>query len=132
MANGVRDLRVWQESVALAGDVIRAFRHSVRRETKVISDRAMQTAILVAQRIADGYGRASPQEQADAYREARAALVSLETELAVARQGGMVSAEALSQLTGRVHTVTRMLGGYLTYVERQIDAADAAGASVGR
>jgi four helix bundle protein len=129
MATGVRDLKVWQESVTLAGEVIRAMRHAGRRETKVVSDRLMQTAILVALRIAEGYGRPSAGEQAAGYRAARVALVELETELAVARQGGLITAELLSQLTGRVNSVTRMLAGYQMYVERQVAAEVSAGAA---
>ena len=46
MSSGVRELRVWQESVSLAGDVIRAIRRNVRRETKSVSDHVMATAIV--------------------------------------------------------------------------------------
>ena len=34
MSTGLRELRVWQEAVSLAGDVIRAVRPTIRRETK--------------------------------------------------------------------------------------------------
>ena len=41
MSSGLRELRVWQEAVSLAGDVIRALRSNVRRETKAVSDNVM-------------------------------------------------------------------------------------------
>src|SRR5581483_8599167 len=34
MAGSLRDLKVWQEAVALGGEVLRVVRHSARRETK--------------------------------------------------------------------------------------------------
>src|SRR5689334_7706701 len=55
MAGGLKDLKVWQESVALAVDVIRALRPHVRRETKSVSDLVMATAASAAARIAEGY-----------------------------------------------------------------------------
>src|SRR5258708_15511664 len=41
MSSGVRELRVWQESVSLAGDVIPAVPQQIRRETKSVSDRVI-------------------------------------------------------------------------------------------
>ena len=45
MSSGLRELRVWQESVTLGGDVIRAIRPASRRETKAISEAVMLTAL---------------------------------------------------------------------------------------
>ena len=53
MSTGVRELRVWQESVALAGDVIRALKQNIRRETKSVSDAIMSTAVAVGTHVAD-------------------------------------------------------------------------------
>jgi hypothetical protein len=57
MAGGVRDLKVWQEAVALAGEVVRAIRQAARRETKTVTDTVAITALAVATHIADGYGQ---------------------------------------------------------------------------
>src|SRR5688500_17280803 len=54
MSSGLRELRVWQEAIALAGDVIRSARPTVRRETKIVSDSVMVTALSVGAHIADG------------------------------------------------------------------------------
>src|ERR1043165_766249 len=69
MSSGVRELRVWQESVSLAGDVIRALRQSIRRETKSVSDAVMATAIAVGTHIAEGYGRHTVHGQRPSYFE---------------------------------------------------------------
>ena len=63
MAGNLRDLKVWQEAVSLASDVIRAARQGARRETKVVTDQLMLTALNATGAIADGYGRYTAPEQ---------------------------------------------------------------------
>ena len=45
MGLGLRDLRVWQEAVALGADVIRSMRQTNRREIKAITEHTMITAL---------------------------------------------------------------------------------------
>lgn len=120
MSTGVRELRVWQEAVSLAGDVIRAIRGSIRRETKSVSDTVMATAMAVATHIADGYGRHSFAEQRDCYLSAKRALLTLETELAIARHAELIPAGSFTELTARASQVARLLAGYTVYLDRQI------------
>jgi four helix bundle protein len=120
MSSGVRELRVWQESVALAGDVIRAIRQGMRRETTSISDAAMATALSVASHIADGYGRATPPEQRESYLAAKRALLRLETELAVAKHADLLPAGSFTELVTRANQVAKMLAGYVVYLDRQL------------
>ena len=65
MTTGVRELRLWQEAVALGGEVARLMRQSCRRETRAFTDQVTHTAIAVATSVADGYGRATATEQRD-------------------------------------------------------------------
>jgi four helix bundle protein len=127
MSGGLKDLKVWQEAVALAADVIRAMRHANRREIKAIVELVMLTAVNVAAHIAEGYGRYTAPEQRQIYRAARRDLLRLETQLAVAQQADLLSAAHLAQLSQRVQLVARLLGGYLVYLDRQL--ADTATAS---
>ena len=120
MSSGMRELRVWQEAVSLAGDVVRAARQGMKRETRPISDAAMLTALAVATHIADGYARLTPPEQRDSYRLARRALLRLETELAVARHADLLPTGAFSDLTARSSLVAKLLTGYVAYLDRQI------------
>jgi four helix bundle protein len=124
MSSGVRELRVWQESVSLAGDVIRAIRQSIRRETKSVSDGVMATAIAVGCNIADGFGRHTAAEQLTSYIQAKRALLKLETELAIARQAELIPAGAFTELTARSNQVARLLAGYIVYLERQLAEPD--------
>ena len=126
MSSGLRELRVWQEAVALAGDVIRAARPSIRRETKVISDSLMATAVSVGSHIADGFARPSPAEQRESYLAAKRALLRLESELAVARHVELLAAGSYGDLTARSGQVARLLTGYLVYLDRQLSEREAA------
>ena len=125
MAANIRDLKVWQEAVALGAEVVRQARQGARRETKVVTDQLMAVALAAASTIADGYGRYTAPEQRQLYRSAKRELLRLETQLAIARQADLISAQAHSDLSNRVQSVSRLLGGYLVYLERQL-APDAA------
>jgi len=124
MSSGVRELRVWQESVSLAGDVIRAIRQNIRRETKSVSDGVMATAISVGCNIADGFGRHTVADQLTSYIQAKRALLKLETELAIARQAELIPAGSFTELTARSNQVARLLAGYIVYLERQLSESD--------
>jgi four helix bundle protein len=132
MSSGVRELRVWQESVSLAGDVIRALRQTLRRETKAVSDHVMATAISVGTHVAEGYGRHSVQEQRASYIAAKCALLRLETELAVARHADLIPAGLFTELTQRTALVARLLAGYVVYLDKQITDQEAAPPRNGR
>jgi four helix bundle protein len=120
MAASMRDLKVWQEAVALASATVRASRQGARRETKVVTDQLMLTALSAASMIADGYGRYTALEQRQLYRAAKRELLRLDTQLAVARQADLISAQTFADLSARVQGVMRLLGGYLVYLERQL------------
>ena len=122
MASGVKDLKVWQESVALAGDVVRVAKQATRRETRHFTDAMMQSAVAVASSIAQGYASYSPEEQRLSYSDARRALLDLETRLSIARLGGVLQAPVIAQLAGRLTTVSRLLAGYVAYLDRQAES----------
>ena len=92
MAASIRDLKVWQEAVALAADIVRSSRQAARRETKVVTDQLMLSALAAASTIADGYGRYTAPEQRQLYRAAKRELLRLETNLAIARQADLIPA----------------------------------------
>lgn len=130
-ASSLRDLKVWQESVALAGDLTRSLRQSTRRETKAMTDRLMLTALAVAEQVADGHSRYTGEEQRDIYRGAKRDLLLVETQLAVARHADLVPASAQTLLLDRIQVLHRLLAGYLAYLDRQLteEKADRSGSS---
>jgi four helix bundle protein len=119
MAAGVRDLKVWQEAVALGGEVLRVVRQSARRETKSAMDLIAITAFSIAGHIAEGYGRYTVPEQRQLYRAAKRDLLRLETQLAILRHADLLSVSTHGDLLKRLHNVARLLAGYIVYLERQ-------------
>lgn len=119
MAAGIRDLKVWQEAVALGGEVLRIVRQIARRETKSAMDLVALTALAVASHIAEGYGRYTVPEQRQLYRAAKRDLLRLETQLAILRHADLLSVSAHSDVLKRLHSVARLLAGYMVYLERQ-------------
>ena len=122
MAANIRDLKVWQEAVALAAEIVRSARQNARRETKAVTDQLMLTALAAASTIADGYGRYTAPEQRQLYRSAKREFLRLETQLAIVRQADLMPAQTHADLANRTQSVMRLLGGYLVYLERQITA----------
>lgn len=107
----------------MGADVIRSMRHTNRREIKAITEHTMMTALEVAEHVAEGYGRYAPGEQRQLYREAKRHLLRLETALAVARQADLISATHHAQICSRIQTVTRLLAGFLVYLDRQVESS---------
>src|SRR5437763_15656758 len=126
MAANIRDLKGWQEAVSLAAETVKSARQNARRETKVVTDQLMLTAVAAAGTIADGYGRYTAPEQRQLYRAAKRELLKLETQLAIARQADLISVNIHTDLSSRIQGVQRLLGGYLVYLERQLAAETAA------
>jgi four helix bundle protein len=132
MTTGIKELKLWQEAVALGADAARLARGATRRETKTLVDRLLLAAADVAARIAAGYTQDRPTAQRDHYLAARTALVEVETLLTICRQAALVPADAALAAGARAGGVHRLLAGYLAFVDRQVDGAGASSDSSGR
>ena len=130
MAPGLRDLKVWQESVALGGDVARVVQRHARRETRELTQRLLGESLTLAAAVADGSACPGPVEQRDRFREARRALAAVETHLAIARHAELVPAQVAVQLGARTQSVGRLLTGYLAYLDRQVEEEEKAAARI--
>ena len=122
MPAGVKDLRLWQEAVALAGETLRVARQHGRKELPWFVEGLAASATSVASGIADGYARGDALDQQRVFEQARRSLIAFETHLAIARNSAALPQDALSALATRAATVTRLLGGFLTFIERQKSA----------
>lgn len=122
MMTGVKDLKLWQEAVALAGEALRAARHHGRKEFPWFVDEMVGAAIAVAIGIAEGYGRGDALDQQRVFEQARRSLTIFETHLAIARHAAALPQDALAALAARATTVSRLLAGFQTFIERQRSA----------
>ena len=128
MGAAIRDLKLWQEAVALGAEVVRALRPANRREVKSVIEHAMATAVNVATLVTDGYAHYEASEQHHLYTAAKRELLRLETELALARRAELLSAANDAHLATRAQGVARLLTGYLAYLDRQLADQRAASA----
>ena len=119
MSTGIRDLKLWQEAVTLASEVIRTLRAANRREIKTVIEDALRCASAIAMHIARGYSQYDPASQYDCYTAARCELAQLETHLAIAREADLLSVSTYQAISSRMAQVHRLLGGYLIYLDRQ-------------
>ena len=123
MTTAPKDLKLWQEAVSLAGEVVKTMRTANRREIRQLADRIIETAVHIPAEVADGYVCTDAETQRVHFRGARQALGRLETQLAVARQADVITAAAAAQIGARTAQTARLLHGYLPYGERQIEGA---------
>jgi four helix bundle protein len=121
MAQGIRDLKVWQEAVALGGDVARVVRRHSARETRGLGEQLLRDGLGLAGAVADGSLCPAPADQRQHFRAARRRLLALETHLAIARHADLVPAAAAAQLGARATALGRLLAGYLSYLDRQVE-----------
>lgn len=121
MAQGIRDLKVWQEAVALGGDVARVVRRHSARETRALGEQLLRDGLGLAGAVADGSLCPAPTDQRQHFRAARRRLLALETHLAIARHADLVPAAAAAQLGARATVLGRLLAGYLSYLDRQVE-----------
>ena len=133
MPSGVRELKVWQEAVATAGEVLRLGRKASRPETRILVDLVARGAAEVPLAIARAYVQDTPPAQRDGFRLARDLAASLETLIAVARNAELFPLAACADLAAKAALVSRLVAGYLAYLERLVEAdAEAERAAVDR
>lgn len=123
MAAQTRDTKVWQEAIGLAGDVIRVVRRVTRRETKAFTDAMMLSSSAVASAIAEAPTRPTHSEERECYVRARRSLVTVETQLAIARVSGIISSSVHAQLGARVASLSQRVSNHINHVERHPAAA---------
>jgi hypothetical protein len=125
MAAGMREFRAWQEAVATAGEVARAARKASRGEPRPLTDLLIQCSAELALAIARAHSKADLLAQRDAFQSAREAAASLETSIAIARHAELLPVATCADLAARAASTSRLVSGYLLYLERQISAESA-------
>ena len=122
MPSSVRELRVWQEAVATAGEIARIARKASRPETRMLVDLLVRCSVEVALAIARAHAKEAPPAQRDAFRLARDSAAALETGLAIARHAELFPLAACADLGAKASAVSRLVAGYLAYLDRLVEA----------
>ena len=121
MPSSIRELRVWQEAVGTAGEIAKLSRKS-RPESRALVDVLVRCSAEVALAIARGHAKEGAVAQRDGFRLARDANASLETWLAIARHAELFPLPACADLGVRAGNTARLISGYITYLDRLVEA----------
>ena len=113
--SGFRSLRVWQEAVALAGDVEEVV-GTFPAERAALAEQMRRAARSVHANIAEGSGRNTKREFARALDVARGSLRELESDVLTLRSLALASAAAVNTIRTRIVHVARMLAGLLRFL----------------
>ena len=108
---GYRDLKVWQASMQLAGDVYRLSEQFPKHEVFGLAGQLRRSAVSVPSNIAEGQGRNSPKEFHHFLGVASGSLAELETQLILAQQPGYLTEEATRSALQISDEIGKMLKG---------------------
>jgi four helix bundle protein len=126
MAAGIasyRDLRVWQEAMALAEDVYRLAAGMPRVTGFGLADQMRRATISIPANIAEGYGRESTLSYVQFLKVARGSLKELETHVLLAQRVGIIDSDKAQPLLSRSENIGKMLNGLIRSVQAHRSAA---------
>lgn len=104
-----RDLRVWQDSMALAEDSYRLTGGFPRDELYGLSSQIRRAAVSIPANIAEGYGRGATGSHVQFLKIARGSLCELETHPLLASRLKIADTERVAELLAKRDTLGKML-----------------------
>lgn len=114
-----RDLRVWQEAMALAEDCYGLTRRFPRDEMYGMTSQIRRASVSIAANIAEGHGREQTGSFVQALRVAQGSLKELETHLILAQRVGLALNEAVDPLLSRCETLGRQIRSLIRSLQQR-------------
>ena len=108
-----RELRVWQEAMALTVEVYRSTAGFPKHELYGLSQQMRRAAVSVPSSIAEGKGHYSDKEFSRFLFHARGSLLELQTQLLIAEQLQYFSRADGQRLTAMAEGIGRALSGLI-------------------
>jgi four helix bundle protein len=108
---GYRDLKVWQASIQLAGDVYRLSAQFPKHETYGLTSQLQRSAVSLPSNIAEGQGRNSRKEFYHFLGIALVSLAELETQIILAQNFGYLTDEEISPVLQNADEIGKMIKG---------------------
>ena len=108
---GYRDLKVWQASMQLAGDVYRLSAQFPKHETYGLAGQLQRSAVSLPSNIAEDHGRNSREEFQHFLGIALGSLAELETQVILARQFGYLTETEINPVLRNADEAGKMLKG---------------------
>lgn len=112
-----RDLRVWQETYALALDVLRASDAFPRSQVYGLTSQVRRCAVSVPSNIAEGFGRGSRADYLRYLKIARGSLFELDTQLSLSKDMEYLKPTTYRGLSDRLTECSKMLAGLIKRLE---------------
>jgi four helix bundle protein len=104
-----RDLRVWQDSMALAEMSYRLTRSFPKEEMFGLSAQVRRAAVSIPANIAEGHGRENTQSFIQYLRIAQGSLKELETHLILAERVGVTEKEKIQEPLRACEAIGKMV-----------------------
>jgi four helix bundle protein len=112
-----RDLKVWQQAVALSVDCYKLTEDMPKSEIYGLTSQMRRAAVSVAANIAEGYGRDNTGNFVQFLRIAQGSLKELETHFIIASRIGYLEFGKVEGLLGRCEELGKMLRSYIRSVQ---------------
>jgi len=115
-----RDLRVWQEAMALTVEIYKSTVSFPKHELYGLTQQMRRAAVSVPSNIAEGKGHYSDKEFSRFLFHARGSLLELQTQLLIAAQLQYLSKEDGRRLTAMAEGVGRALSGLIGSLREKV------------
>jgi len=120
MSSSFRDLRVWQEAMALTEQVYRCSAEFPKSETYGLAQQMRRAAVSVPSNIVEGKGHRSNKEFVYFLHHERGSLWELQTQMILAEQLRYVSKQEGGVLLAAAENVSRALNGLITSMSMNV------------
>jgi len=114
-----RDLRVWQDAMALAEGCYRITRGFPKEEMFGLSSQIRRAAASIAANIAEGHGRENTGSFVQSLRIAQGSLKELETHLLLAARVGLLKEASIEQPLGQCEALGKMLRSLIRSLQQK-------------
>ena len=110
------ELKVWQKSVDLVGDIYSATTALPDDEKFELRRQMRSAAVSVASNLAEGQGRSTRKDYRNFVLLARGSLLELETQVVICGRVGYMAANECERLKEKTREIGRMINGLLRYL----------------
>ncbi len=115
---GYRDLRAWQQAMAMVTEIYRITRAFPKEELYGLVSQIRRAAVSIPSNLAEGHGRNSRNEFRQFIGQARGSLSEVETQLEISKNLGYVKADVADALMAQADAVGKMLTGLRSWSEK--------------
>ncbi len=109
MKHNFRELKVWQEGIALAKEVYLCSNQFPASEKSGLTAQVNRAAVSIPSNIAEGSGRSTNKDFCNFLGFALGSAYEVETQLILAKEFGFISAEALELLVQRLMSIEKKI-----------------------